>query len=328
MSNVTLDSLRRRLRDLAPPDPPPGLLQRILDGRAAGVRVALPRAERNHARWIIAALAAAAVLALVINIRTGERSPAGAETDYGDIAAALSLLPRAAMAQQAGPPRNPRYDLVHDLDGSRAHAGTWTYETCTTTDDVLTQCGSRLTVIVRKAQRAEQPAWLMIQRLAFVRGWSSAKDTIHVPPDTTYFARQTLRPIYWAMTGERIRTVRRLTPDSLREAVDITGPHPRSWRVSARLPGPADAPLVLRWARFDVALLLQVLPFARGWKGSVYSVGLIGPRLSPSPFPPLDLGVVGSERIDVPAGRFDCWKVEMRVNEQSAMLFWVSKDRG
>jgi hypothetical protein len=328
MSDPTVDRIRRDLRGLAAPEPPPDLFEKILASRGSGIRVVLPRVRRDYTPWILAAFAAAAAAVLVINPRGPERPPAHAEIDYQDIAAALSFVPRAALAQQTGPPRTPRYDLVHGLDAARAHAGTWTYETCTTTDDVLTQCGSRLTIMVREAQRAEQPAWLMIQRLAFVRGWSSTKDTIYVPPDTTYFARQTLRPIYWAMTGERIRTVRRFTPDSLREAVDITGPHPRSWRASARLPGPADAPLVLRWARFDIALLLQVLPLARGWQGSVYSVGLIGRVPSASPFPPLDLRVVGSERIDVPAGRFDCWKVEMRISDQRAMTLWASKDRG
>ena len=328
MNRASLETVRRELQGLVPPEPPPGLLQRILESRAGGVRVALPRVGRDSTRWLVGALAAAAVLALVLNTAGHNGPPMGADIDYREIAEALSFSPRAAMAQQAGPPRTPRYDLVHHLDGSQAHVGTWTYETCTTTDDVLSKCGSRLTIIVREVQRAEQPSWLMIQRLAYVRGWSSTNDTIYVPPDTTYFARQTLRPLYWAMTGERIRTVRDFTPDSLREAVDITGPHPRSWRASARLPGSADAPLVLRWARFDVALLLQVLPLARGWRGSVYSVGLIGRIPGASPFPPLDFRVVGSERIEVPAGRFDCWKVEMRIGDETAMTLWASKDGG
>jgi hypothetical protein len=328
MSNPTVDRIRRDLRGLAAPEPPPDLLEKIMASRGSGIRVVLPRERRDYTPWTLGALAAAAAAALVINLRGRGRPPAPAEIDYQDIAAALSFVPRAALAQQTGPPRTPRYDLVDGLDASRAHAGTWTYETCTTTDDVLTQCGSRLTIVVREAQRAEQPAWLMIQRLAFLSGWSSTKDTIYVPPDTTYFARQTLRPIYWAMTGERIRAVRRFTPDSLREAVDITGPHPRSWHSSAKLPGAAHDPLVLRWARFDVALLLQTLPLDRGWQGSVYSVGLIGRVPGASPFAPLDFRVVGSERINVPAGRFDCWKVEVQIGDETVMTLWASKDRG
>lgn len=328
MSDATLDALRRQLRTLVSAEPPAGLLQRVLDSRAAGVRCELPRLGRDYTRWIIGVLATAAVLALILNTTGPEPSPIGADPDYRDLAAALSFWPRAAMAQQAGPVRTPRYDLVHRVDASRVVAGTWTYDICATTDEALTKCRSRLTIMVREAQRAEQPAWLMVQRLAEVRDWSSTKDTIYVPPDTTYLARQTLRPMYWAMTGERIRTVRLFTSDSLREAVDITGPHPRSWRASARLPGAAEAPLVLRWARFDIALLLQTLPLARGWRGTVYSVGLIGRVPSATPFRPLDLRVVGSERIDVPAGRFDCWKVEMRIGDETVITLWASKERG
>ena len=122
--------------------------------------------------------------------------------------------------------------------------------------------------------------------------------------------------------------MRQFTPDSVHEAVDVTGPNARSWHSSAKLPGAADDPLVLRWARFDVALLLQALPLARGWKGSVYSVGLIGRTPASSPFPVLDFRVVGSDQVNVPAGRFDCWKVEMQMGDETVMTLWASKDRG
>jgi hypothetical protein len=328
MSNRTVDRIRRDLRGLAAPEPPPDLFEKIMASRESGVRVDLPPVRRDYMPWILAAFAAAAAAVLVINPRGRERPPAHAEIDYQDIAAALSFVPRAALAQQTGPPRTPRYDLVHHLDGSRAHAGTWTYDICTTTDDVLTTCGTRLTRTVREAERAAQPAWVMIQRVAYVRGWSSTNDTIYVPPDTTYFARQTLRPLSWSLTGDRIHVVRQFAPDSVHEAVDVTGPHPRSWHSSAKLPGASDDPLVLRWARFDVALLLQALPLARGWQGSVYSVGLIGRVPGASPFAPLDFRVVGSERINVPAGRFDCWRVEVQSGDETVMTLWTSKDRG
>jgi hypothetical protein len=327
MSKATVDEMLQRLRQSGAPEPPPGLLQRILDSRAAGVRVPLPRLGRDYTRWLVGGFAASAALALVLNAGGHDRPSIGGGADYQDIAAALSFWPRAAMAQHAGPARTPRYDLVDRVDASRVLAGTWTYDICATTDDVLTKCGSRLTIMVREAERAGQPVWQMVQHLAELRDWSSTKDTIYVPPDTTYVARKTLRPLYWSLTGDRIRVVRQFTPDSLREAVDIAGAHPRSWRASARLPGAADEALVVRWARFDVALLLQALPLARGWQGSVYSVGLIGRAPGTSPFPPLDLRVVGSERVDVPAGRFDCWRVEMRIGDETPVTLWASKER-
>jgi hypothetical protein len=146
--------------------------------------------------------------------------------------------------------------------------------------------------------------------------------------DTTYFELASVRPIYAAMGGVQFRLVRRFTRDSVREALDIGGAHPRSWRARASIPGAPDAPLVLRWARVDLTLLLQVLPLGRGWRGSVYSVRLAGPDPSKTGFAPIDLRVVGSGRIEVPAGRFDCWKLELRDGQESVLTLWVSKDRG
>jgi len=328
MSNATVDAIRLGLRSLAAPEPQPQLLARILESRAAGIRVALPLARRGYRKWIVGALAAAATVVLVMSNGGRARPPVRTGIDYQDLAAALSFWPQAAIAQQLGPPRLPRYDLVRHLDAARVvHAGAWTYDICATIDDELTKCRSRLTIELREAQRGQRPAWLMIQRVAMVRDWSLRPDTIHVPPDTTYFARETLRPIAWSIVGDRIRVERNFSFDSVHETLDITGPDPRSWRARGRLPGAADAPLVLRWARYDVVPLLQALPLAPGWRGSVYSVGLIGPVPRGSPFSPLDMRVVGRDRIDVPAGRFDCWKIELRMGDETVAMLWASKDR-
>jgi hypothetical protein len=81
VSKATVDEMLEKLRQLAAPEPPPGLLQRILDSRAAGVRLPLPRLGRDYTRWLVGALAAAAALALIINSRGRESSPTSAETD-------------------------------------------------------------------------------------------------------------------------------------------------------------------------------------------------------------------------------------------------------
>jgi len=153
-------------------------------------------------------------------------------------------------------------------------------------------------------------------------------DTLRTPPDSTYFAVSTLRPMYATQGGVKFRLVRRFTRDTIREALDMGGAHPRSWRSSAAIPGDRDAPLVLRWARVDLTLLLQVLPLDRWWRGSVYSVGIVGPDPSKTAFAPVDLRVVGSGRAEVPAGGFECWKVELRESPESMLTLWVSKDHG
>ena len=318
------------LRSIPAPEPSKDLLERILASRAAGVRVALPH-ERSpvsrRAALLLTAAAAAGIL--VMTTRGGDRRPVAPEIGYQDIAAGLSFWPPDAMAQEAGPPRRPRYEPVHNLRVARAHGGTWTYRTCTVFDDVLTNCRSRLTITISEAKWEGRPAWLTSQQEKSVRhGSSDTTDTFRTPLDTAYFEPATLRPIYAALGGVKFRLVRRFTRDSVREAFDIGSAHPRSWRTNASIPGARDAPLVLRWARVDLTLLLQVLPLDRGWRGSMYSLGFVGPDPSKTGFVPIDLRVVGSGRIDVPAGRYDCWKLQLHDGQEGALTLWATKDRG
>ncbi len=332
MTDLSRATLRRALRGLGAPAPPARLLERILESRARGVRVTLPGTGRRAAAWTWSALAAAAALALFINTREGRRAPPDTGRPYSDIAATLSFWPPDALAQDAGPPRAPRYEPVR-IDARRAHAGTWTYRNCTVYDVGPTACRGRSTitistVTVSQATWHGQPMWLVSQRQARAR--VGAPDTVRTPLGSAYLAPATLRPIYAALGGDHFRLVRSFTGDTVREALDIGSAHPRSWRVQAPIPGAPDAPLVLRWADVHLTLLLQALPLERGWRGSVYSFGLVGRDSSKAPFAPLDLRVVGSGRIEVPAGRFDCWKIDMHEGKEteSVVTLWVSKDRG
>src|SRR5947208_267193 len=189
------------LRSIPAPEPSKDLLERILASRAAGVRVALPH-ERSpvsrRAALLLTAAAAAGIL--VMTTRGGDRRPVAPENGYQDIAAGLSFWPPDAMAQEAGPPRRPRYEPVHDLRVARAHGGTWTYRTCTVFDDVLTNCRSRLTITISEAKWEGRPAWLTSQQEKSVRhGSSDTTDTFRTPLDTAYFEPATLRPIYAAL---------------------------------------------------------------------------------------------------------------------------------
>jgi hypothetical protein len=292
--------------------------------------VSLPRAGRRVARWLWGALAAAAALALVISTRDGGRAPADTGSPHSDVVATLSFWPPDALAQDAGPPRPPRYEPVRP-ETERAQTGTWIYQNCTVFDDGPTACRGRptttvTTITITQATWQGRRTWLVSQRQARARV-GSPTDTVRTPLDTAYFERATLRPIFAALGGEGFRLVRSFTGDTIREALDIGGAHPRSWRRSAQIPGAPDAPLVLQWVGVDMTLLLQALPLEHGWRGSVYTVRLVGPDSSKAPFTPLDLRVVGSGHVEVPAGRFDCWKVESR-EAKSVVTLWVSKDRG
>jgi len=127
------------------------------------------------------------------------------ENGYQDIAAGLSVWPPDAMAQEAGPPRPPRYAPAR-LEVGQAHAGAWTYRTCTVFDEGQPMCLGRLTIMVREAMWRRRSVWLLSRRQAMVRNGS--REAILTPLDTAFFERATLRPIYTAMGGKRFRLVR------------------------------------------------------------------------------------------------------------------------
>ena len=139
-----------QLPTLPAPEPPEDLLSRILASRAAGVRVVLPRGGWTVSRrTAFLVTAAAATVVVVISTRSGTRRPVDRNSAYQDINAVLPLWPPEALAQEAGPPRRPRYESLKILHVARAHGGTWTYQSCTVFDDVLTKCRSRFTITIK-----------------------------------------------------------------------------------------------------------------------------------------------------------------------------------
>src|SRR3989442_1993320 len=257
------------LRNIPAPDPPKDLLECILASRAAGVRVVLPQDRSTVSRRaaLLFLTAAAAAVVLVMRARSGDQRPVGTENEFPEIMAGLSLWPPDAVAQEPGPPRRPRYEPVRNLQVARARGGTWTYRTCTVFDDVLTNCRGRLTITISQAKWDDRPAWLRSQQETSVRhGPSDTTNTIRTSLDTAYIDPATLRPIYHAMNGKQFHFVRRVTRDTVREALDTRDRYPRTSRSGHGIPGAQDAPLVLRWARVDLTLLLQVLPLDR-WCG-------------------------------------------------------------
>ena len=254
---------RDELRKIPAPEPSKDLLERILASRAAGLRVALPggRSTLSRGTALLLFTAAAAALVLVMSTRGGDQRPVDTKNEFPDIAAGLSLWPPRAVAQEPGPPRRPRYEPVRNVQLARAHGGTWTYRTCTVFDDVLTNCRGRLTITVADARWEGRTAWIVSQQDKSVRDRSP--DTLRTPPESTYFEASTLRPIYAAQGGVKFSHVQQFTRDTVRETLDIGGGHPRSWRASVGIPGARDAPLLLRWRRVDLTLLLQVLPLDR-----------------------------------------------------------------
>lgn len=104
-------------------------------------------------------------------------------------------------------------------------------------------------------------------------------------------------------------------------AFDSLGP-----RVIGRGRAPADSygpPNLTQMWRPQIAATLGAAELGPGWRGSMEAIS------APVNFMAmrfwLNLEVVGEERVTVPGGTFDAWKI--RVGKRAGYYAWVSKDR-
>jgi len=72
----------------------------------------------------------------------------------------------------------------------------------------------------------------------------------------------------------------------------------------------------------EVVQLMRRLPLAAGYKTTVHTfTGLGGGNIVP-----VQTEVTGQEKVEVPAGTFDCYKVELSLAKQMKQTFWYSTD--
>jgi len=309
---------RVALREWPAPEAASELRERILMSRAGGRRVDLPvdRTAPWRLRLLIAAAAVVAIVAIADRVQQGRDGPQeGGQGLYSHLFGGGPWSPSVGAAQEASKvPTLPRYPLIVDFDPSGVVGGTWTYETWTTTDDIITGKTGSITMSASAVLLEGTTAWLVTT----ARGANVG--------DSLFVSRETLRPLRHTINGpkSRFHVVQRYSADSVHETIDWMGPNERHLRSAARLPGIREAPLL---TYIDLNLLAQALPLDRDWSGSVYVVGLIslGTR-----FFPIDVRVIGRDRVAVPAGTFDCWKVaviERHANLEFRTLLWVNRDR-
>ncbi len=322
-----INDFRTTLREWPSPEAGSDLRERILRSRGGGRRVLLPidRSAAWRLRLLVAAAAVVAIVAIADRVQQGQDAPQQSGRDlYSDLFGGGPWSPSVGAAQEASKvPTLPRYPLIVDFDPSRVAGGTWTYETWTSTDDIVTGRTASITMSASGVQLEGTTAWLV----------TTARGARADAADSLFVSRETLRPLRHSINGPKSRAhvVQQYSPDSVHETIDWTGPNERHLRGTVPLPGTREAPLLTFAYEIDLNLLAQTLPLKRDWRGSVYVVQLItpDPPVGP-PFVPVDLRVVGRERVTVPAGTFDCWKVEVirRYPDGEARTFlWASRDR-
>lgn len=325
-----IKDFRVALREWPAPEAASDLRERILRSRAGGSRVPLPldRGTPWRLRLLVAAAAVVAIVAIADRVQQRRERPQEDGRDlYADLFGGVPWSPSVGVAQEASAaPTVPRYALIVAFEPSRVAGGTWTYERWTTTDDIITGRTGSITISASAVQLDGTPAWLV----------TTASGAVAAAADSLFVSRETLRPLRHTIHGpkSRVHVVQQYSPDSVHETIDWTAPNERHLRSSVQLPGIREAPLLTYPT--DLNLLAQALPLDRDWSGSAYVVQLItpGPTVGPRFFSPqffsVDLRVIGRDRVTVPAGTFDCWKVEViqrHGNVAFRTLVWASRDR-
>jgi hypothetical protein len=309
------------LRTLPAPEPSGELLRRILASRAAGVRVVLPQsmppAPFRYVRYA-AAVAALGALGWCSFLTMADRPKRRASPSW--VLDGTPFGPGAALGQERlARDLQPRYALLTTLESNRVRPGRWTYERVWITDGLFTSPQGSRTIAVARGRYDGRPVWVVTESRRIKGMGSSLGDTVFVD-------QASLRPLRRMFSSRHTLLAQRFMGDSLAESLRVEPPRgARSFQGVAALPGLRGSPLLISWSPYSFELLVEALPLRRGWRASVYSVNWLSMAERFPVYTPLDLRVAGTERIAVPAGVFDCWKLEVREGP-NRFFVWVTRN--
>jgi len=324
------DSLRASLRQLPVPDVSPDLLHRIVRSRVMGVRTSLhgrrwsvPWGRIAAAAFILAFLTGSWKLSLTFSRMGQSRQNRELVKEF------LRETGMWRPGREESEPRKtplPQYALIttDDLDVSRLSEGIWRYTVETTTDDILTRRTGDIGVRLARTRFGDRPAWMINTERQLAAQWDRFADTAYLDP-------RSLRPQQMVAYGNRGRTrlFQTFPADSGLESIVMTGPIQRSWHGAVRLPFPRNVLFVSDWSITRLVPVLPAIPFSRHWSGTLYQIVFIS-QAGIRSIAPVDLKVVGSDRVTVPAGTYDCWRVEIgsRFGDAERATLWISRDKG
>ncbi|HKN64977.1 MAG TPA: zf-HC2 domain-containing protein [Gemmatimonadaceae bacterium] len=317
-------SLAHSLQSLTDAALSPALIERVISERASGARAILPSAEpTSHRRlrpivWVVGGTAAAVALFLAPIFRDSHRERQAArvrpDTAFTPDYLGSFLSGSEVFAAQPSP-------LVRELPPAHLSGASFRpmhleYARLLQERNGTTRMLGRGSLDIAAARIEDRDAWRIIQL------WRSA-DTIQA--ETLHVDRSSLRLLgrvvrvtpYRRYHGITIR--QRMYGDSL---VGWMNTDEGLGRPIARHLLPAFSPYVSD-AMAPVVLLGAQLTAL--WKGEVSLLGWA--VRSNDVFAPVTLAVEGEERITVPAGSFDCWRIALGVFGQRK-TYWVRKSDG
>lgn len=163
--------------------------------------------------------------------------------------------------------------------------------------------GERI-VTVRETVHGGGAAWAISETRQVAAGAST---------DSAVATRDALSPLHWEASAGGARLAAGIARDTLYGALAVGGA--RRPLVAHTGPG-----AVLNGGMLEA--LVSRLPLAPGaaWTASLVLVDHAGVRVAPA-----TIAVTGEERVSVPAGTFDAWRVTVRV-ERGERTLWVSRD--
>jgi hypothetical protein len=309
------------LRQLPTPDPAADLRARIVASRASGARAILPTARaaapRRGALRAGAGIAVAAVVVAAVVSGLLRRSK---DDDALASPSSMFFWPAAAIAQEPG---GKRYMASHPLaqpDLARVGPGRWIYQTRVIIDGFVTDTVTADTLTIAAELYRGIPTWHITNRWG--NRYFAARDTLLVERDG-------LRPVRRA--GVSGRTPR---PEGRQQAHAYPRDPAFGPLLLTRVPPDFAGAQLHRFMRPALGLLdylylkpaLQALPYRGGWRGSIYVIWNWRGATAVDPIP-LDVRVIGRERQIVPAGTFECWKVELQVpSNKATTTAWISTD--
>lgn len=314
------EAIKPELRATSTPELDDALLRRILVSREAGTRIILPEvAERRRpvARLVVAGVVAAALLLVVLPI---VRRTSSSPDDLSSVSSFLSSAAFAQIPKGGNTPELPPVQLTRP--GAMRPL---TLELARHLRDSSGKIASELTATISVVADDVEgtPAWRMT---ASSRDVTAGQQRLSV--ETTYVARTNLRLLRRAVHVSPYRRFGRINirqefrGDSVSGRMTTDAPSIGEGRPIARRLPPQFAPYL---SEAMAPLLLMPAPLSAGWTGSASMLGwAVIPR---DFFVPVELRVEGEERVHVPAGEFDCWRLSIRFAGRQ-INYWARKSDG
>jgi hypothetical protein len=323
MFNRTIGEQSRALASATASD---ALLQRILANRNAGLRVILPVESGSHVHRplprysslvAIAGLAAATVIAVI-----GYRASHANAVVFGRMTALFTFTGFVATEAEAAPVIQGSATLLA-VRSLAPMSLSFRREWVSNQNPSHREVDGTADFSVAPRMLDGQPVWLITTTWTGLSGEADV-DNARTEAESVYVTRSTLQPLsrtvhvtpYRRFTG--INIAQRFVGDSITGQMTLTASSTRR-PIAGNLTS-SHGRLVPSDALGPV--FFQGVPLREGWRADLDLLGWA--VVHDDIVHPFAVRVVGSERVTVPAGSFDCWKMSISALGRTS-LAWVRK---